>query len=92
MGHLNEAQRHRAVGMVEGGLSFRKVARRIDCSHQTIMKLVERNANTGSVSDRQRPGRQKVMSRRQDQNIVLAILPGRFRTSVKTAQETIGGK
>ena len=60
MGRLNEAQRHRAVGMVEGGLSFREVARRMGCSHQTIMKLVERNAATGSVSDRQRPGRQIV--------------------------------
>ena len=39
MGRLNEAQRHRAVGMVEGGLSFREVARRMGCSHQTIMKL-----------------------------------------------------
>ena len=66
MGRLNEAQRHRAVGMVDGGLSFRKVARRMGCSHQTMMKLAERNATTGSVSDRQRPGRQKVTSQRQD--------------------------
>ena len=74
MGRLNEAQRHRAVGMVEDGLSFREIARRMGCSIQTIMKLVERNAATGSVSDRQCPGRQKVTSRRQDQNIVLAHL------------------
>ena len=59
---LNEAQCHRAVGMIEGGLSFHEVARGMCCSHQTIMKLVERNATTGSVSDRQRPGRQKVTS------------------------------
>ena len=90
MGRLNEAQRHRAVGMVEGGLSFREVARRMDCSHQTIMKLAERNATTGSVSDRQRPGRQKVTSQRQDRNIVLSHLRNRFRTAVKTAQETVG--
>ena len=57
MGRLNEAQRHRAVGMVEGGLSIREVARRIGCSNQTIMKFIERNAITGSVSDSQRPGR-----------------------------------
>ena len=54
MGRLNEVQRHRAFGLVEGGLSFREVGRRMGCSHQTIMKLVERNANTGSVCDRQR--------------------------------------
>ena len=90
MGRLNKAQRHRAVGMVDGGLSFRKVARRMGCSHQTMMKLAERNATTGSVSDRQRPGRQKVTSQRQDQNIVLSHLRNRFRTAVKTAQETLG--
>ena len=90
MGRLNEAQRLRAVGMVEGGLSFREVAMRMGCSHQTIMKLVERNAASDSVGDRQRSGRQKVTSRRQDRNIVLANLRDRFRTSVKTARETVG--
>ena len=76
--------------MVESGLSFREIARRMGCSHQTIMKLVERNAVAGFVSDRQRPGRQKVTSGRQGRNIVLAHLWDRFRTSVKTAQETVG--
>ena len=90
MGRLNEAQRHRAIGMVEGRLSFREVARKMGCSHQTIMKLVERNDTTGSVSDRQRPARQKVTSQRQDWNIVLSHLQNRFRTAVKTARETVG--
>ena len=47
------------------------------------MKLVERNATTGSVGERQRPGRQKVTSQRQDRNIVLSHLRNRFRTAVK---------
>ena len=64
------------------------VARRMGCSHQTIMKLVERNATTGSASDRQRPGRKT--SQRQDRNIVLSHLRNSFRTGVKTAQETVG--
>ena len=74
MGRLSEVQRHRALGMVEGGMSFREIGRRLGCSHQTIMKLVERNATTGSVNDIQRPGRQKVTSVRQDRNIVLSHL------------------
>ena len=84
MGHLNEAQYHRAVGMVEGRLSFREVAKRMGCSHQTIMKLIERNATTGSVSDRQRPGRLKVTSQCQDRNIVQSHLRNCF--GVKTVQ------
>ena len=90
MGRLNEAQRHRAVGMVEGGLSFREVARRMGCSHQTIMKLVERNDTTDSVSDRQRPGSQKGTPQRQDRKLVLSHLRNRFRTAIKTTQETVG--
>ena len=90
MGRLNEAQRHRAVGMVEGGLSFREVASRMGCAYQTIMKLVERTATTDSVSDRQRPGCQKVTSQRKDRNKVLLHLRNGFRTAVKTAQETVG--
>ena len=86
MERLNEAQRHRAVEMVEGGLSFREVARRMGCSHQTIMKLVERNDTTDSVSDRQRP----VTPQRQDRNRVLSHLRNRFRTAVITVQETVG--
>ena len=85
---FSQLQRHRVVGKVEGGLSFCEVARRMGCSHQTIMKLVERNDTIGSVSDRQRPGGQKVTSQQQDWNIVLSHLRNRFRTAVKTAQET----
>ena len=83
IGRLNEAQCHSAIGMVEGGWSFNKVARRMGCSNQTIMKRVERNASTGSVSDRQRLGRVKITSQRQDQNMVLSHLRNRFRTAVK---------
>ena len=85
MGWLDEVQRHRALGMVEGGLSFHEVGRRMCCSHQTIMKLVERNANTGSVCDRQCPGRQRVTSHQQDQHVFLLLLCDR-----QTAQETLG--
>ena len=60
------------------------------CSHQTIMKLVERNATTGSVSDRQRPGRQKSNVTTAGSNKMLSHLRNRFRTAIKTAQETVG--
>ena len=76
--------------MVEGGLLFSEAARRMGCSHQTIMKLVERNATIGSVSDKQRPGRVKVTSQRQDQNILLSHHLNCFRTVVKAAQATVG--
>ena len=58
-----------------------------DCS---IARLVERHKATGSVIDRQRPGRERVTTRQQDRYIVLSHLRDRFRTSVETAQETVG--
>ena len=83
MGRLSNVDRHRALGMVEGGLS---VAERMGCSHTTIARLVERHNATESVDDRQRPGRERVTTRQQDRYIVLSHFRDRFRTSVETAQ------
>ena len=53
-------------------------------------RLVERHNATGSVDDRQRPGRERVTTHQQDRYIVLIHLRDRFRTSVETAQEIVG--
>lgn len=90
MGRLTEAQRHQAVGMVRAGTSFREVARHMGCTHQTIMKLIQKFNVTGSVSDRPRPGRERVTSRRTDRHIVLLHLRDRFRPATRTARETPG--
>ena len=79
MGRLSNVDRHRALGMVEGGLSYRQVAERMGCSHTTIARLVERHNATGSVDDRQCPGRERVTTRQQDRYIVLSHLRYRFR-------------
>ena len=89
MGWRNETQCHCALSMVEGELSFREVARRMG-SHQMIMKLVQGNTMTGSVSDRQCPVCQIVTSQQQDHHIFLMHLLDPFRTSVQTAKETVG--
>lgn len=90
MGRLSNAKRHEAIGMIAGGLSYREIARRMGCTHATVRELHQRNIATGSVSDRQRPGRERVTSRVQDRHIVLTHLRNRFQTSVQTARETIG--
>ena len=90
MGRLSNVDLHLALSMVEGGLSYRQVAERMGCSHTTIARLVERHNATGSVDDRQRPGRERDTTRQQNRYIVLSHLRDRFRTSVETAQETVG--
>ena len=88
MGRLSNAERHQAISMIEGGMSYHAVARRVNCAHSTIiMRLVERQNLTGSV---ERPGRQRVTSRQQDRHIILTHLRDRFRTLIRTARETAG--
>jgi len=60
------------------------------CSHQTITKLIQRYNDTGPVKDRQRPGRQRVTSVRQDRQIVITHLRDRLRMATHTARDTIG--
>ena len=76
--------------MVKGGLSYWQVAERMGCLHTTIARLVERHNATGSVDDRQRPRRERVTTRQQDQYIVLSHLSDRFRKSGETAQGDSG--
>ncbi|MGH0151886.1 UNVERIFIED_CONTAM: hypothetical protein FKN15_020793 [Acipenser sinensis] len=63
---LSNEDRLVAIGMIEGGLSVREVARRMRCSPATISRLVQRNQETSSVRDRPRPGRQRVTTPAQD--------------------------
>ncbi len=43
-------------GLLEGGLSFRQLARRMGCSPLTIINLRRHYQETDSVNDRPRPG------------------------------------
>lgn len=90
MPRLTREERHRALGMLEGGLSQSQVARRLGCNQCTIARLIQRNHATGSVDDRQRPGRERVTTERQDRQIQNLHLRDRFRTASRTARETPG--
>lgn len=81
IGHLNDVQRNQAVGMIMGGMSYHEVARRMNRAPSTIMRLVERHNVTGPVKDRERPGRQRVTSAREDRHIVLLHLCGELHLS-----------
>lgn len=90
MPRLSREQRLRALGMVEAGLSYSDIARRMGCSQPTIRNLVERHNTTGSVDDRPRPGRERVTTPDQDRYIRLQHLRDRFRRASRTARETPG--
>ena len=90
MPRLSRDQRQCALGMLQGGLSYREVTRRIGYSHQTISALVDRDTLHNSADDRPRWGRPRVTTARQDRQMVLSHLRDRFRTASRTAAETQG--
>ena len=90
MPRISDNQRHQALGMIQGGMSRREIARRMQCSPSTITRLAQRHQQTGSLNDRPRPGRQREMTPQQDRYIILQHLRDRFRTAVQTSRETVG--
>ena len=94
MPRLMTNERHRAVGLLVGGVGIRQVARMKGCSPQTIINLRRRYQETNYVDDRPRPGAERVTTPDQDRYIcvyiVLQHLRDRFRTAVQTAAEIPG--
>ncbi|XP_069109899.1 uncharacterized protein [Argopecten irradians] len=76
--------------MLTGGLPRRDIARRMECSPSTIVRLHQRYVQTGSLNDRPRPGRQRVTLDRQDRYIRVTHIHDRFQTASQTARTTIG--
>lgn len=90
MPRLSQAERDRAIGMVQAGRSSRAVARVFGVHCCTITRLVERYNTTGLSNDRPRTGRPRVTTAAQDRYNRLAHLRDRFRPATRTAAETIG--
>ena len=67
MAKLTIAQRNRAVGMLQTGMSSRAVARVLNLYHSTILCLWALLQQTGDVSERPKTGRPRVMNPKQDQ-------------------------
>ena len=87
MPRLSDIERQRSIGMLDAGLSCSEVVRRINCNHTTIIRLRQRLAQTGSVTDRPRRGRPRVTTSAQDRRIRVQHLRDLFRTAVTTSRE-----
>jgi hypothetical protein len=87
MPRLSENQRNQTIGMLHAGALVINFA--LCCSRQTIHNLANRFANTGSVNDRPKSGRERVTSRRDDRAITWAHLRDRFNPATLTARRRI---
>jgi transposase len=90
MPRLDENQRLRAISMLRAGLAQNVVARHFGCHRNTILSLWRRFRQSGNTRDHRCSGRQRVMSRRQDNHIRLVHLRNRFQTSNLTARSIPG--
>ena len=90
MPKLDSAQRNQAIGMLAAGIQPQRVATAIGVHHSSVYRLVNKLAVTGSVDDRQRAGRPRVTTPRQDRAIRNVHLQNRFTTAAETAKATYG--
>jgi transposase len=87
---LTDAERGRALGMLEARRSQAEVSRLFRCSKQTIRNLQRRFLETGSWKDCPRSGQPRVTTIRQDRHIRISHLQDCFRPATRTAALTIG--
>ena len=66
MPRLSNAERERAIGMLQANFSVRNVAIRLNCHHSTIVRLRQRIRATGRTADRPQPGLPRFTTQRQD--------------------------
>ena len=74
MAKLIIAQRNRAVGMLQTGMSSGAVARALNLCHSTILRLWTLIQQTGDVSDRPKTGHPRVLTPAQDRLVFYVFL------------------
>lgn len=79
--HLTVEEASQAIGLLDAGLSFREVGRRLNVSHSVVSRIRERHQQTGSVKERPRSGRPKKTTPRQDRQIVVMAKRDRMKSA-----------
>ena len=75
---LTHVERERAKGMLQSNVTPSVAAKQFRCHVRTIGRLMNRFQQTWTTSDRPRPGRPRVLTRRQDRDIRTSHLCNRF--------------
>ena len=85
--HLSVEAAAQAIGLLDAGLSFSEVGRRLNVSHSVISRLREPHQQTGSVQQRPRSGRPKKTTPRQDREMVLIAKRERITSAKRINSE-----
>ena len=79
-------ERERAIGMLQANVTLSLAAKQFRCHVRTIGRLKNRFHQTWITSDRPRPGRPRVLTRCQEQDIRTSHLCNRFYLETVTAR------
>lgn len=74
-------QRHRIIVLHDEGYSCADIAKRVKCHRTTVSRVIEKYQKTGSVDDRQRSGRPRKSTDRQDRTLRRISMANRKLTS-----------
>ena len=83
-------KRERAIGMLHATVTPSVVAKQFRCHFRTIGHLKNCFQQTWTTSDRTRPRRPRVLTRRQDRDIQTSHLRNRFHLEAVTARTCPG--
>ena len=83
---LTHVERERAIGMLQAYVTSSVAAKQFRCHVSTIERLKNLFQKTWTTSDRPRPGRPRVLTRRQDRDIRTSYLCNRFYLKTVTAR------
>ena len=76
--------------MLQGRSSVVEVARRLNCTRNTVYRLRDQLKKTGLTSDRPRSGQLRVTTPRQDAYIRRRHMQNRFQPASSTARRVVG--
>lgn len=83
---ISENEVRRVIGMLTAGCSQRDVAQEFNVHPSTLCRLLNRFRTTRNVNDRQRSGRPRKKTVRQDRSIVTTSRCNRYMAAPKVAE------
>ncbi|KAK7097174.1 hypothetical protein V1264_004189 [Littorina saxatilis] len=83
---LSDLDRGRAIGWLQDGVAARQVAQRLAVAPSVIIRLKQRFHATGRVQERQRSGRPRVTTQREDRFIQRQAIQQRMATANNSRQ------
>ncbi|KAK7111161.1 hypothetical protein V1264_010844 [Littorina saxatilis] len=87
---LSDLDRGRAIGWLQDGVAARQVAQRLAVAPSVIIRLKQRFHATGRVQERQRSGRPRVTTQREDRFIQRQAMQQRMATANNIMQRQGG--